>query len=253
MINPSYCLTTPTFDILHKNGLSQLAEVLLPLSDVVFINAQSFIDAIQKICPFQRIEPYTDLLLRYGSCGRRAFEQYFGWLNEFTDELYEWRIMLNVLECAKHEVKCNGLDHMTPENFRKKIFPKAKTVSKALIIASELHAFLTQQAAKIPVGVTCLGTSDIIESVFGKYKGFSARCALKDIGKMILLMPVFTTTLTAGLIKNAMEKYRVQDIRIWLNETLGTSLFSKRKLAFGSWSEKQEKKIQNILPKVVQI
>ena len=211
---------------------------------------------MQTIHPHYSItpcKPYTELLLMYGSCGRRAFEQYFGWLNEFKNELNEWRIMLNVLECAKHEIKCNGLNQRTPVNFRRRTFHEAKTVTKAMIVAAELHVFLKEQAAKIPNGDTWLGTSDIIESVFGKYKSFSARSALKDIGKMILLMPVFTTKLTSENIKKAMEKYRVQDIRTWIHETLGISLFSKRKLAFGSRREKHENINQKMIPKVVQI
>ncbi len=253
LINPGFSLNTYSFDTFRTDGHYQLAEALLPMSGVVFFNAETFVEAMKKICPFQLLEPNIKLLLRHGSIGRKAFEQYFGWLNDFKDELHEWRTVLNVLEYAKHEVKCNGLSHKTPENFREQIFPESKEVSKAMVVAAELHVFLKQQAAPLPEGETWLGTSDIIESVFGKYKSFSSRSALKDIGKMILLMPVFTTQLTAEKIRKAMENHRVQDVHNWFKDTLGQSLFSKRKLALGSERKTQWKNIQNIPIKIAQI
>ena len=38
-----------------------------------------------------------------------------------------------------------------------------------------------------------LGCSDIIESIIGKYKSFSAKTPMKEIGKTVLTIPVFTT------------------------------------------------------------
>jgi hypothetical protein len=41
-----------------------------------------------------------------------------------------------------------------------------------------------------------LGTSDIIESVFGKYKSFAAKTPIRDIGKTILTIPVLSVEVT---------------------------------------------------------
>jgi hypothetical protein len=40
-----------------------------------------------------------------------------------------------------------------------------------------------QEAAKLPAGVTWLASSDIIESIFGHYKTFTARGPLKEVGR----------------------------------------------------------------------
>ncbi|MEH1782593.1 MAG: hypothetical protein V7L26_26500 [Nostoc sp.] len=46
--------------------------------------------------------------------------------------------------------------------------------------------YLTVESSQIQAEHTCLATSDVIESLFGKYKQFSSRCPIKQIGQMIL-------------------------------------------------------------------
>ena len=252
-INSGYRLSTESFEALRADGLSRLAKALQPMCTIVFPDAEAFIAAAQKISRVPLTESSRKLLLRHGGCGRKISQQYFGWLNDFKDDLHRWRAVLNVVECAKHEVKCSGLSRKTPENFRGRVPAETQETPKAAAVAAELHAFLEQQAGSIPEGETWLGTSDIIESVFGKYKNFSARSALKGIGKMILSMPVFTTQPTAEKIRQAMESQRVQDVRDWLQETLGQTLFSKRKQALGSKRKSRGENDHELLPKVIQI
>ncbi len=79
-------------------------------------------------------------------------------------------------------------------------------------------------------GQTLLGTSDIIESIFGKYKYLSSACPIRDMGKMILTMPVLTTELTCELVKTAMESVQALDVEKWADKMLGKSSLSKRRV-----------------------
>ncbi|MBF0433270.1 MAG: hypothetical protein HQK83_18460 [Fibrobacteria bacterium] len=85
----------------------------------------------------------------------------------------------------------------------------------------------------VPHDEIWLGTSDIIESIFGKYKNFSARSTMKGIGKIILTIPVFTSKITSGNIKTALETTSNYRLKNWIHKNIGTSFFSKRKLALG--------------------
>ena len=89
--------------------------------------------------------------------------------------------------------------------------------------------YLTFEANQIPIDQTLLGTYDVIESLFGKYKFFAARPPLKDIGTSILLIPLFTLKITSSLVKQAMESIRFIDVDSWTKSVFGSSMLSQRR------------------------
>ncbi len=74
-----------------------------------------------------------------------------------------------------------------------------------------------------------LGSSDVIESLFGKYKNFSAARPLKEIGTIILTIPLCTVKITSDFVKQALETIRSLDVTAWAQAVLGSSMLSKRR------------------------
>ena len=166
--------------------------------------------------------------------GRRSklykrFIKYFGWLDEFKEDLKKWRELLDILLIAQKEVKKNGLSQKTPEAFLKLTREPATTYLKAKELKDKLYHFFQNEVAQFPQKpITLLGTSDIIESVFGKYKIFTARTPLKEIGKSILTIPILTGEVTVKEVKQAMETISDRKLSEWTQENIGESLFAKR-------------------------
>ena len=55
---------------------------------------------------------------------------------------------------------------------------------------------------------------------------------MKEVGKAVLTMPVFTSDVAVNEVKEAMESVSAKDVKLWLDENIGVSLFSKRKKVF---------------------
>ena len=66
---------------------------------------------------------------------------------------------------------------------------------------------------------------------FFKVVLFCQRSPIKEIGPLILLIPLCTAKLTAPLVKTALETIRSLDVQEWLSNTLGTTMFAQRKAA----------------------
>ena len=77
---------------------------------------------------------------------------------------------------------------------------------------------------------TGLSTSDVIESLFGKFKVFVKE--FTEIGKLVLTIPAFLGNITPLNIKQALESTRQQDVNNWIDESIGQSRLSKRRKAF---------------------
>ena len=114
----------------------------------------------------------------------------------------------------------------------------------------EIKKYLNEETSGLAEGIFP-GCSDIIESVFGKYKNFSAKSPMKEIGKSILTIPVFTSEITPEIIKTAMEETTTKDVDEWLKKNIGKSLLSKRREFFKSGKAKNcMKKLFENLKKV---
>ncbi len=79
----------------------------------------------------------------------------------------------------------------------------------------------------MPVGQSWLGSSDVIESLFGKYKYFLEKSPEGEVGASVLALPLLTVDLTAELVQEALLTVSVQDVRSWANDYLGPSNLSK--------------------------
>jgi len=166
----------------------------------------------------------------------KKFRELFGWLDEFTEELKEWRTLMCIVTEAQTEVKKRGLSKETGQKFEKKLSKtkiEINTKSAEELKLKITKYFKTETAyIKSEDKLTLLGTSDIIESIFGKYKIFSAKTPMKEIGKSVLTIPILTSEVTIEEVKAAMAGVSIQRLNEWLKVNIGTTLFSKRRNAY---------------------
>ena len=90
-----------------------------------------------------------------------------------------------------------------------------------------LKGYLEKEGSEVPVGQSWLGTSDVIESLFGKYKWFLEKSPDGEVGASVLALPLLTVDLTAELVHEALLTVGAQDVRSWADEIIGPSDLSK--------------------------
>jgi hypothetical protein len=167
------------------------------------------------------------------SMSKRECEKFIdklSWVKTYEAHIREWRIMLDILNTIKNEVKNNGFNKQTMDNFNKSISSIRTATPRLKTVKNEVIAYIEKECAGIN-GVYP-GCSDIIESVFGKYKNFSGKSPMKEIGRAVLTIPVFTSNVEYNEVKMAMETVSAEDVSKWLKKNIGETLFTKRKHAF---------------------
>ena len=80
------------------------------------------------------------------------------------------------------------------------------------MVRNEALVYLEKECAGISGAYP--GCSDVIESVLGKYKTFSAKSPMKEVGKAVLTIPIFTSTVDHNEVKIAMESISSKDLKI---------------------------------------
>lgn len=92
-----------------------------------------------------------------------------------------------------------------------------------------------------------MGSSEVIESVFGKFKQMQHEHEKGSLTGMVLAIPAMVAKTTQDVILLAMETVSVQDVRAWMKKMFGKSARARRKEAFSSPVRPEQKQDQLLL------
>ena len=195
-----------------------------------YFNIERLIDWATKILE-SPVDTIVELLPNIeSSVLHQKLKDKLGWLINYQESLSIWKLMVKMTRTVETQLKNCGLNEQSSSflNLQQLSMETNSLVNFQLKITE----YLTIESSQIQPGQTILATSDVIESLFGKYKQFSARCPLKQIGQMILSISLSTMKLTGSVVKLALETVRYLDLEAWSLEVFGRSMLSKRKTVF---------------------
>jgi hypothetical protein len=154
----------------------------------------------------------------------------FGWLGEYIEDISIWGQMVLMTRTLEKQLKINGINQHSNIEFELQECSTVKNVNSDF--QNSILEYITNESSQIPVGKTFLATSDVIESIFGKYKNLSSKSPIKQIGQMVLNISLCTMNLATSVIKQALENVRYVDLKDWCFQVFGQSTLSKRKIVF---------------------
>jgi len=205
--------------------LTTLAEVFYPTRD-------EFIEALRTCIGEEAYSKFGPLIIQEADQGKRKVEPVLEWLLDYKEDVKIYFELHQVARIVLAHVKRKGLGVETYRELNKIMTELPLQSTRAQAFRKTVLAAVHNEAIKVPLGETWLGCSDVIESLFGKYKQISTRSPLKTMGRLLLTLPLMTVPLTVDLIKQAMEKVSNWDLAQWANDCLGRSALARRKEAF---------------------
>jgi hypothetical protein len=160
------------------------------------------------------------------------FGTLFGWLKDFEAPLQEARQMVRMLKAVCAIIKENGLNAAQVKRCDQRIREFGRT-ERVRALGRQIREFLREQAAQVKPGETLLGSSDVIESVFGKYKAAVERSPLKALTATVLMVAALTSDRTPAVIREAMETVGTAEVAAWFAANGEPTLLAKRRAALG--------------------
>ncbi len=91
--------------------------------------------------------------------------------------------------------------------------------------------FVSQQASHARPGERLIGSTEVLESIIGKYKRLQSMHSKGGMTGMILSVGAIVGQRTRDTVRNALEQVTNSDILQWSREHLGITPQSHRKLA----------------------
>jgi hypothetical protein len=169
-----------------------------------FLNVDIIIDWAIKILNFN------------GKWDDKIYEK-LKWVFDFKDKIIIWKQWVEIGRHVRDQVRESGFGVET-EFLIFQRFTALSMVESSQKFALTMLKFVSQESSQLGWGENAPGTSEVIESLFGYFK--HVKNGLWDgnggIGRLILCMSSRVGTLTAELIKEALENIKKSELTKWL-------------------------------------
>ncbi len=173
-------------------------------------------------------------------CQQERLEEKFGWLRNYREPLSRWSEWLELVTLAEHQVRCEGLTSTGVDELRQQLTPLATTGS-GVRLAGELVAFVAEQCEPLPEGERWIGTTEPLESAFGKQKSLERSATKTGFTSLILGLGAVVGKTTGDLVHRALDACGTKHVAAWCQKNLGTTLQSKRRTAYAQDKKPDEK------------
>ena len=228
LISTIYNLDNEALELLSLILPQDVLNLLKPLNSQMYENRSEFTKSASQYLEKELWQVHGEIICQFCDLGRRKFYAKLGWVLNYQQDIYGYAEILTLIRSTQVQLKTQGLHPESATKWMENIKTDSLT-PRGQKIQQQIIEYLTVEANQIPAEKILLGTSDVIESIFGKYKLFAARRPVKDIGTSILLIPLFTIEITTDLVKEAMEAISFIDVNSWAKSIFGISMLSQKR------------------------
>ncbi len=181
------------------------------------------------------------MLLDDATKDKKPLEEKLGGLRSYRQAIEQWSEMLKIAKITEHFVSTKALSQDSPIEltllFKEHHELKFKENKQ---FRHELIKFVRTQALQCRPGERLPGSSEVLESVFGKQKKIEGEQSKSGFTGLLLAIPAIVSDLSTNVVKQALESVPVQKIKEWKKDYLGETLQAKRMNLFSHVSQEQK-------------
>ena len=163
-------------------------------------------------------------------------EAKLGWLRSFAAELTQWSACQEVIDLSLEMINTQGLDRESPERLRlvlKSQLANSNSASNpALQLAKKLLTWVEQTASSLRPGDRAWLSTEILESLFGRFKRLERQHSKGGFTRLIAALPTLCRTVDASLVRRRFKEANAKTLKSWLAGTLAQTLTARRNLAY---------------------
>ena len=160
-----------------------------------------------------------------------------GWIEAFADDLADWSQWQQVVDVAVASVNEQGVYKGAAALLAQRFWQLDALGESAKQLAGQLVEFAASQECRVRPGERFPGSTEVLESCFGKFKHLEKQQSRGGFTQLLLGFGALLAKVTTATVRAALQTSRTADIRSWAKQALGVTVFAQRKLAFASATE----------------
>ena len=162
--------------------------------------------------------------------------QKLGWLRSFRNDLDCWAqceaIMNHSLGFCERHALALGSSQQLEESLEETFGLGDELCEIATKMRSEVLNYCRNIESDLDTNERVWTLTDNLESIFGGFKQLERQQSKGGFTSLIGALPLVNTTVTAQLVREALSNISVKKMIHWTDNKLGTTLTSKRQLAY---------------------
>ncbi len=162
--------------------------------------------------------------------GKRV-EARLGWLRDYRQRLARWAALLSVAQATEDYVRRHGWHAAAPEELQTLLRSLATCAASRRLLQKVLE-FARQQSALARSGERLIGSTEVLESLIGKYKHLQAQHSGHGMTRTFLAVGALVGKRCVSTLRAALEQVTNRDVQNWCHQHLGLTLQSRRHHAF---------------------
>jgi hypothetical protein len=161
----------------------------------------------------------------------KTVEEQLGWVRSFRSQLKDWGELFEMLTAAESFIRHKGLYQGIHQELKAYLLPLQAQTERTQRLRRELMTFVAEQEAKVRPGERLFGSSEVIESVFGKMKRLEQDQSKNGFTGLLLGLGALVSTTSNAVIQTALETVSTKQVELWCQKMLGQTVQSKRRQA----------------------
>jgi hypothetical protein len=172
-------------------------------------------------------------------------QQKLGWLGEYRSDMAAWAELLSVTKRAVSYIRRKGYHRHAARELKSCLRRLARRPGGCRLQAGIVE-FVREQSQGIKKGRHLLGSSEVLESLLGKYKRIQGTHSKGGMTGSLLNIGAAVLQKTSDTIQKALAAVPVAAVGKWIRDHLGLTIPAQQALAFQG--NKNCPKIQAIIP-----
>jgi len=159
---------------------------------------------------------------------RTQLEAKLGWLKDDREAIKQWSEWHEVIQAAIRQVRRYGIEKGTAGTLEER-FRAMKLSSSGRAVADHMLVFVRLAATVVRGGECLIGSTEILESLFGDLKTLERQQSGSGLTGLMLGLGAIMSTWSEEEIKKALETIPLKAAEAWVAENLGPTLQSQRR------------------------
>jgi hypothetical protein len=204
-----------------------------------YMNLESLLGwgrATLRFLDTQQCDPGSDM-------DQHLLTEKLGWLQGFRETLTVWHELLQIIEATESFIRKHGVYRGAHRALRAILRPLAQR-ERTQKVCRHLLVFVAKQSLQAKAHERLLGRSEVIESVFGRFKRLEQDQAKGGFTGLLLSVGALVSPTTPEVVQKALETVSTKDVWDWCKQKLGPSVQAKRKAALARPRKTEQKRDQ---------
>ncbi len=162
---------------------------------------------------------------------RAKLTEKLGWLPDYREDVARWAALLKLAAQGEDYVRQEGYHRGAQAQLRARL-PRTKNCQARRRMRARLLRFVGQQSRSARAEERLIGSSEVLESLIGKYKRLQGNHSKGGMTATLLAIGAIVLDKTATTIDKALAATKTKDVYAWVKTKLGITIQAQRKLAF---------------------